>query len=325
MKDVHTHSGNHLREFYYWASLRNPSGRGHLAHNNKLAGFTMQAVYTSTCEKMYTGNGSKQYSGLCLLWKMSLQASCQGLLSHEKGLLVGPPNHAPPMSRRWSAWERLHLGWVRESAVHSHGVLAHLKEICIPFRGALMQCHQASPSTPVHPIRLRSSPGSHYVSRARTGTREVTALSEGQRASGCPGGGTGACRSRWIRSSSKLARQRHKREATCTSTAIERGPRLLHPALCKPRKQPRRSSYTAGCGRSASPGHGQGRAGAEPGRAEGGPAPRAWRPLAAAAAPRTRSCGRAPAGPMAPARRARPLPGSDGRVREGGERRELYI
>lgn len=316
MKDVHTHSGNHLREFYYWASLRNPSGRGYLAHNNKLAGFTMQAVYTSTCEKMYTGNGSKWYSGLCLLWKMSLQASCLGLLSHEKGLLVGPPNHAPPMSRRWSAWERLHLGWVRESAVHSHGVLAHLKEICIPFRGALMQCHQASPSTPVHPIRLRSSPGSHYMSRARTGTREVTALSEGQSASGCPGDGTGACRSRWIRGSSKLARQRHKHGHRAWPAAAP--PCFVQAQEAAPPQQLHRRLRAFSEPRSR-PGQGWG-------RAEGGPAPRAWRPPAAAAAPRTRSCGRAPAGPMAPARRARPRPGSDGRVRDGGrEKGTLHL
>lgn len=109
MKDVRTHSGNQLREFYYWASLRNPSDRGHLAHKNKGAGFAMQAVYSSTCENTYT-NGSKRHNGLCLLWKMSLQASCLGLLPHKEGLLVGSPNHAPLMSRRWESMGKAPFG-----------------------------------------------------------------------------------------------------------------------------------------------------------------------------------------------------------------------
>lgn len=365
MKNVPTHCGNQLREFYYWASFRDSSD--HLAHNSKVAGYAMQPGCTSTCGKMYTENGSKWHSGLCLLWKMSLQASCLGLLPHEEGLLVGPANHAPSMPRRWSPWERLHLGWVRESADHSHGALAHLKEICIPFQGdCLMQCHQACPSTLVHPLVhetvLISYPHlipscAHLLAFTTCPELELTygtcLLCPKDRAPGCQGAGIRACRSRWILGPSKLARQRHKQEATCTSTDIEHGLRLLHPALCDPRGQPRHRSHTAGrgaprarfrghgsrpgqsWGRALSPpgpaaagGTGWGRDRPRAGRAEGGPAPRpcAWRPPAAAAVPAPGSWGRAPAGTdgasserSAPARLGRTVRG------RGGERRELYI
>lgn len=64
-KDVCTHSRNHLRELYYPTSQRNISDRGQLAHNRNRAGFAAQAIHIFTHQNTYTGNGSKQHSGLC--------------------------------------------------------------------------------------------------------------------------------------------------------------------------------------------------------------------------------------------------------------------
>lgn len=133
---------------------------------------------------------------------------------------------------------------------------------------------------------------------------------------------------------SRPARQRHKREEIFTSTDTEHGPRLLHPALCGLRRQPRHSSHAAGrgalrerlagivqgrgttwAGLCRHPGRGGAGRGGGRGRdgPEGGPAPAAcaWRPPAAAAAARS-----------APARL-----GSDGRGEGQGRRKEgaLYL
>lgn len=191
MKDVCTHSGNQCRELYYPASpYRNISESGQLAHNSKRAVFTTQAVYISTLWKIHTANRSKQHSGLCLLWKKSLQASCLELLLHEARLyfLDLPPiqsthQHVQCLEDgvhgKGSIWEE----WRKKSSDCSQHELTHLKEPGNP------KCHDAAACT----LPFNTSPF-HQTARLLAFTtcprlqpayRRWSVFPEGQRTSEC--------------------------------------------------------------------------------------------------------------------------------------------
>lgn len=178
MKDVCTHSGNQLRELHYPVSHRNISDREQLAHNSKGAGFATQAVYISTHQKMYTGNGSKQHSGLSIVKKHPYKQAIWNSFRMKQGYLLD----LLPMQ---STHQRVQCP---EDGVHGKGSiwdergtlqptatmrLTHLKEIYTPFPSATMQQHRPCPPTQVHSIRLCLSSCFYYMSRATTSTQEL--------------------------------------------------------------------------------------------------------------------------------------------------------